>query len=168
MKLNQNGFSLIELAVVIVILGIVGLSSFVYIGFFKSVKLDGTADKLASDLQYVQSVAMSTATWYGVSFEASPANKYYVYTTTGTVDVLIMDPAKFGSNLVVDTLQQFDTSISSVSISGGNKIEFSPLGQPFSDKLGLPLSAEAIITLSSGNYSKTVRITPNTGRVRVQ
>ena len=164
----MKGFTLIEIIVVMAIILIVGLSSTVFIGFYKGIKLDGAANKLVSDIQYAQSLAMSSTTWYGVSFEVSPTNKYTVYSTTGTIDSAASDPAKLQSALIVN-LADFDSTISAVLISGGgNHVEFSPLGQPFTDKTGAPLSAEAVITLVSGSYTKTVRITPNTGKVTIQ
>ncbi|MBI5701647.1 prepilin-type N-terminal cleavage/methylation domain-containing protein [Candidatus Saganbacteria bacterium] len=168
MSRKARGFTMIELVVVIAILALVVLGSSLYTNFINSIKIDGAASKLAADIRYAQSMSMSTATWYGVSIEANPQNRYMIYSTTGIADSIIEDPARFGSNFIVNTLQDFNASISSVNIGGGRKVEFSPLGAPYSDKLGQLITAEGIISLMSGSYSKTVRITPNTGRVNIQ
>lgn len=165
---ETSGFSLIELAMVMALIAIVSVGIFIYIGFYGGLKLDSAAQKLVSDIRYAQSLAMSTTGWYGVSFEAVPINKYSVYQTTGTADSLVQDPANFAANLEVDVNSLFGLSIFSVSIEGGKKIEFSPLGQPYADKLGSPLTLESSIVLKTGSSTRTIRITPNTGRVYLQ
>lgn len=59
-------------------------------------------------------------------------------------------------------------TITSVNIAGGSKVVFSPAGIPYNDKNGTALTTEGIITLSNGSATKTVRITPNTGRIYIQ
>ncbi|MGB9613645.1 MAG: hypothetical protein ACPL4K_05700, partial [Candidatus Margulisiibacteriota bacterium] len=134
----------------------------------KAVQLSNAADKLASDLRYAQTMAYGTALWYGVSIEVNPLNYYTIYTTTGTIDTVVENPAKLGSPFVVNLYDEYRTIISSVEISGGNKVEFNPLGTPYSDKLASAISQEGVITLRIDSTTKTVRITPNTGRIYIQ
>ncbi len=161
---QKNGYTLIEVVIVIVLILILSASIFVYVNFSRDFNLDSAASKVASDLRYAQSLSMSTARWYGVSFEG---NSYAIYTTTGTLDTLINDPASFGKDMVVNVYDQFGLSVN-VYIDGGNKIEFSPLGQPYIDRNSFILTNEGVVTLSTGALSKTVRITPNTGKVYIQ
>lgn len=167
--MNRKGYTLIELSISMVIL--VVISVFIMIAVLNSVRavsLGNAANKVVSDLLLAQSLANASGQWYGVNFEASPVNRYTVYKTTGAVDSTIEDPGKKGAPLVVDPVTSFGVSISSVNISGGTKIEFSPLGTPYDDKTGSPISAEAIIVLSRDSASRSVRITPNTGRIYIQ
>jgi len=164
----KKAYTLVELIVIVVILIIISGFVFVYIGFYKGIKVDAAANKMVSDIRYAQSIAMSTAVWHGVSFEASPSNLYNVYSTNGTTDAVITDPSKFGANLSVNLMQDYGVSIDYYSIGGGNKIEFNPLGQPYLDKLSSALSLEASITISSGSYLKTIKISPNSGRVFIE
>lgn len=165
---KSPGYSLIELVIVLTLIGIVSVGIFVYVGFYGGAKLDSASQKLISDIRYAQSLAMSTTGWYGVSFEASPINIYTVYSTTGTIDSAVKDPSNFAINLIVDTNSLFGATIFSVAIEGGQKIEFNPLGQPYADKLGNPLTLESSVVLKAGSDTKTIKITPNTGRVYLQ
>lgn len=163
---KRRGFTMVELIVVIVITLILSIGSLVTISnALKSIRLVNAADKLASDLRYAQYMSGSIAKWYGVSFEADPTNQYTVYTTTGTADTVVADPARAGSDLIVNLGGDYNIKITSVSFDGGKKVEFSPNGTPYTDKNGSPLAAEGVITLSNGSASRMVRVTPNTGRV---
>jgi len=154
--------------VIMVVTGLLSVMVWAAIGSATaSSQLNSAANKLASDLRYAQSLAAGTAVWYGVSFEVNPTNQYTIYTTTGTVDTVIEDPAKFGSGFVVNTNTTFGVTLDA-SIGGGKKVEFSPIGTPYTDKSASGISAEGVVTLSKGTATKTVRITATTGRVYVQ
>lgn len=171
-KNSRRGFTLIEAATVIVLLAILAIGSFVFIGFYNSIKLDAAANKLAADIRYAQSRAMSYTVWHGVIFNLDPTNTYSVYSTDGSTDTVVEDPAKFGSDLTVNVNSSYGADIASVSIQeGGQQIEFSPLGAPWTDKTtgtGAQLSSEASVVLSLAGQTKTITITPNTGKVNIQ
>jgi Tfp pilus assembly protein FimT len=132
-------------------------------------QLSTAANKLASDIRYAQSMAVGSTLWYGVTFEVNPANRYRLYTTTGTADTAADDPSKFGSNFIVYVATSFAVTINSATVETRRAVEFSPLGTPYSDKnQALGISTEGVVTLKKGTQTKTVRITPNTGRVYVQ
>lgn len=167
--MRNRGFTLIEAATVIVIMIILSVGAFVYIGFFNGVKLDAAATKLAADIRYAQSRAMSYTVWQGVVFNINPTNTYSVYSTDGSTDTTVEDPAKLGSDLTVNVNSSFGATINSVSIQeGGDQIEFSPLGAPWTDKTGMLLSVEASVVLGLAGQTKTITIAPNTGKVNVE
>ena len=161
---------MIELIVVLAIVAILSISVTASVtNSIKRIQLENAADKLTSDLRYAQYMATSTATWYGVSFEVTPLNHVYVYTTTGTKDTIATDPGKTNATFFVDLSSTYGTTISTVTVEGGAaKIEFSPSGAPYRDKAGAVLTAESVVTLSNGVSTKTVRITPGTGRIYQQ
>lgn len=153
----------------IAILAILSVGAFIYIGFQQGVKLEAAAEKLAADLRYAQSQAMSYTLWHGVSFELNPTNSYTVYRTNGTTDTPIDDPAKFGSPLTVNVHDKFGVIISSVNLEGGaHKVEFNGLGRPYTDYSGWIVSQEGVVVLSLGSSTKTITITPQTGKVAIQ
>lgn len=161
--MRRKAFVLIELVAVMVILGVLSASSVIIISnLISGIQLSAAADRLAADIRYAQGLANAEGRRHGVVFSISPQNCYAVYTTTGTVE----NPGKPGNPFVVDLGADFSTSIASVEINGGSKVEFNPLGAPY-DANGSALLQEAAISLNKGGSAKSVRITPRTGRVYI-
>ena len=167
--MNKKGVTLIELVVTMVVIAILALIAFVTLEPYKGIKLRTAAEKLSLDLLYTRNLALATVKWYGVSFEADPANAYTVYLTNGTADTIINDPSQPGKDFKIYIQDVYDgVKISQVQIAGGNKIEFDPMGTPFPDKSGARLSAEAVVILSYRGLTAEVRVTPRTGRSYIQ
>jgi len=157
--MKKRGFTIVELVMVIIVVGILaGVSILAISRSMDDMRLASAADKIASDLAYAKSMANATGQWYGVRFIID-SNKYIVYLTTGTQET---------DSFVVRLYEDFGVTISSVNFGLGNQIEFSPLGQPYTDMHGIPMATESIITIIRGAVIKTVRITPHTGRIFIQ
>lgn len=155
---------MIELIIAMVVMVIVASYTFISITPYRGVKLDAAAKKVAFDLSYARNMALVMTEWYGVTFEAAPNNSYTIYKTDGTTDSIIADPA--GGPFSVNLARIFNgVEISAVNIVGGKKVEFDPLGAPYVDKGGAAVSPEAAITLSYQGRSKSIYITPGTGRI---
>lgn len=166
---GRQGYTAIELAITIVIVGILALMFIITVnGAIRSSQLNAATDRLASDLRYARSLASGTAKWYGVSFEVSPTNTYTVYTTTGTVDTVLADPSRLGNNFIINVNSAYKVSISAVNFDGSKEVEFDPLGTPYTNLTAAALSAEGYVTLSNGSATKSVRVTPGTGRIFIQ
>lgn len=166
---DRNGFTIAELVMTAIVVGIMAVATIAAISnVMRGIQLASAADKLASDLRYAQTMATGAGVWYGVSFEVDPVNRYRVVTTVGTVDTVVDNPAKRGTSFEVYVKANFNVTIAAATIDGGKKIEFSPLGTPYTDKFGSAITAEAVVTLRSGSSNRTVRITPNTGRIYLQ
>lgn len=148
------GFTLIELVVVLLLLGIVAATIGVRMSD-SGTNLGAAADQLASDLRTVQSLAQTRAQRHCVSLAATS----YTITANNCVTVISL-PSSANPVLLSSAITQTSTNALLV---------FNSLGRPYTDVAATtPLAAEAIITLSAGADSMTVRVTPETGRVRVQ
>lgn len=166
--MKNKGFTVIELVTILVVVGIMAVFAFIALNPHKGVKLDAAAKKVAADLMYTRNLAFSTAKWYGVSFEVEPANTYTVYETDGITDTVIPNPSQPGRDFVVDLYDYYEgVSINSVNIGGGSKVEFSPLGIPYNDKSGSAITGTGVVTIEYSGLTKTIQITPNTGRISV-
>lgn len=167
--MKNKGFTIIELVMVMVAIGILSVVTIVATTrAIRQIQLGSATDKMVSDLRYAKLMASGTAKWYGISVEVSPLNQYTIYTTTGTRDTVVDNPAKLGSNFVIKVNTDYGVSIYSVNIAGGKKVEFSPLGTPYDDRYGTALTADGVITLSKESISRTILISPNTGRIFIQ
>jgi Tfp pilus assembly protein FimT len=155
---------------VIVLIGILSVTTTAVISYaIRAIQLSGAADKLASDLRFARNMAQAAGVWYGVSIEANPTNTYSVYYTNGSVDTIESYPVKKQANFVINLSSDFSTLIETVSIEGGKKVEFDPLGTPYTDKNSITgISQEGVVTLIKSGVRKRVRIVPNTGRIYTQ
>ncbi len=163
---NHRGFTLIELVMIIVILGILALASMPKTTAEPRVKLEAACQKIALDLRYAQEMAMAQQVRFGISFD--PVNEaYFVYRVS--IATKARDP---------QTRNNFDVSFANLSEFKGidiastnfsNKTEFDSIGAPY-DGNAVILSSQGIVTLqpTDGVYSRTVRIEPKTGKVSVQ
>ncbi|MFA6432055.1 MAG: GspH/FimT family pseudopilin [Candidatus Margulisiibacteriota bacterium] len=165
----KNGYTIIELIIVLAIVAAMSAATITIISnAMNTMELSSAANKVVSDLRYAQNTASFTGKWIGITFEASPADQYTVYTTTGTQDIALVNPTKPSTAFTINLNSDFHVGISAVNISGGSQVEFSPIGTPYIDKTGAELAADGTITLNKGAATKTIHITPVTGRLFIQ
>jgi len=158
---NQNGFTLIELTVVIVIVGI--MSYAVVANFSDSherLQIDAIVLKIASDARYARDLALTEGRGSRVYIDVSN-NQYYLKWD----DESYMQNPMDGGNFVV---QLGDGNFSTVQITGtafsGGRLDFGTSGSP--RNAGNSFSGELILV--SINNEKKVVITANTGFVRIE
>ena len=164
--MKNHGFTLIELVMIIVIVGIIALAAMPKITTGSAVRLEAACQKIASDLRYAQEMALAQQVRFGISFDI--ANEaYFAYRVS--VATKARDPqTRNNFDVSFVTLNEFKgIDISSTNFS--NKVEFDSVGAPY-DGSGVILSSQGVITLQAqaGAYSRTVRIEPKTGKVSIQ
>ena len=163
---KKSGFTLIELVMIIVILGIVALAVMPKTMAEPRVKLEAACQKIASDLRYAQEMALAQQVRFGISFDI--ANEaYFAYRVS--VATKARDPqTRNNFDVSFVTLNEFK-GIDIASTNFSNKVEFDSIGAPY-DGNGVILSSQGVITLQAqaGAYSRTVRIEPKTGKVSIQ
>lgn len=173
----RKGWTLIELIMVMVLLGIVSVVAFINISSYRTQHLYAAAERIANDLRYVKNLALTTSKWHGVSFTSST---YTLYETDGVIDTTLKSLISPAQGYVVNLGTDYHgVSISALVNLAGAKVEFSPLGVPYTDKNGFALVSTAQIVLSGtgasggcascgGTAFLSVYIDPQTGRIYIQ
>jgi len=175
----RRGHTLIELILTLVIIAIMAAGAFISIESYKSLRLDAAAKRMASDLDYVRNLALSTAKWYRVDFAIEPNNIYQVYDASWGGNNPIDDPSNPGTDFVVNLNDSYN-GVKIVALNLGvapfdlpADVYFNPLGVPYaaySDPI-LPVDVGGQITLQYGDdaaLQKIIQITPNTGRISIE
>jgi MSHA pilin protein MshC len=158
--MNRKGFTLIELVIVLLLVGILAVYAAPRMVAVTDTKAGAFADKLRADVRYAQNLAMTQNRRYRVYFNTapSPASGYIVVNdangngTWGEAGEIAQDPAGRGSLSV--TLNTGDYVGITVSTPAGGFIEFNSLGVP---------TAAAVLTINPGGQQVT--ITAQTGAV---
>ena len=159
---NQNGFTLIEMIVVIIIVGI--LSYAVVANFtdsHESLQLNAITLKLASDVRYARDLALTEGRGTRVYIDLTNNQYYlkwddesYMVNPLGGGDFVVHlgIPGEFGA-----------VQITSTAFTGG-RLDFGTSGAP--KNAGNSFSGELLLV--SINNEKKIVITANTGFVRIE
>ena len=161
-----RGFSLIELVMVIVIVAVLAVLALPRFDSFKAAKLNAAVKKVAGDIRYVQQLAISEHTAYGINFSVA-ADSYEVRRVNDSH--FAIDPFS-RQNFIVSFAGDPNfkgIDISSVSFNGTSGVRFTWEGIPQSVN-NVDLSSEGSVRLVSGSNNRTVYVRPGTGTVRVQ
>lgn len=165
--MTARGFSLTELIVIISILGILGWVAYPKMAAMDEIKLDAAARRLAGDLRYAQSLAMSRRVIHGVLF--NPALEKYVVFAPNTASP-ITDPADRARTLAVDytTRTEFrGVLVQSATFGTTPGVTFDYFGVP-RDTAGVDLTTAGSVILTYQGQSDTVLVAPQTGMVTVR
>ncbi len=160
------GFSLIELLIVIVILGIAAAIAVPMISSAASMQIRAAGSMVAADLEYAKSMAISRGQMYSVVFDAGNET----YEIRDPNNSVIGHPIKKGFTYVVDfandgRLDRVD--VVSANFDGETTIGFDYLGSPYSVGGSSSALNSGVISLQAGGISKTVTIEAVTGFISV-
>lgn len=164
-RADERGFSLPELVMVIVVIGILAVVVSPNAALFPTMKLNAAAQRVASDLRYAQAQAHREGGPVGLSFGSS--SSYTVVRTTAKTAVA--DPLQPSQGLAFSTAA--DTRFKGVTWtwdfpSGNAILLFDSLGQP-RDDLYEVATTPAVITLSLNGKTTTVTVEAVTGRISI-
>ena len=149
---------------VIVILGIIAVTVLVSGTAKGPVRLEAACQRLATDLRHMQQMATAEQVRFGISFDTSD-DAYFGYRVNTSTKAT--DPHTQGDlEVEFDEMREFN-EIEITSTDFSDAVEFDSIGAPY-DGNGVALSSEGVVTLSDGTNSKTVRIEPATGKVKIQ
>lgn len=150
------------MVILMIIIGILVVATFPRALTKDSATILARAEQLATELRYVQALSMTTGARYCLSLTSS---SYSLATAASSCATPVQSAAGLTSPipLCVDSACLSWTNLPS------NLIQFDGRGKPYTDATGtIALASAAIITVTGSGISKTVSISPETGRVIVQ
>jgi len=159
MKISQlrrsRAFTLVELIVVMVLLGIIGaLAAGPTLNYVRTIRTRGAAGRIAADLRYAQRWAMSTRNQTWVAFNVA-GNAYQLYVENPA------NPGRLGRIALAGPLDNATGSIaigdppfsgvalSTVGVNATSEVQFDSLGMPH-DANGVALPTDGAIGLNDG------------------
>lgn len=168
-----GGFTLVEILVVVVILGIAGAIIVPQMGTRDDLRVAAAARLVMSDLSYAQNRAIAQQKKHYVRFFGQ---QYSVCDSSALVAIdHPLKPAQSSGKYVISfgtngTTGLDQVSVGSVNFASQTIIGFNDLGEPFAfnGTVETPLSASGTIIVQSGAAALTIQIEPFTGEATVQ
>jgi len=163
-RMLKSGFTIIEVLMVILILGIAAAVVVPMASSAGSMQVRAAANMVAADLEYAKSMAISRGQAYAVKFDTT--NEVY-RVVVDVNEAEIWHPVKKGFKYIVDFKNDGRLDrVNIVSTNFGGKVKFDYLGTPY-DNSGTALGAAGAIRLQSGNITKYVNVEPTTGFITI-
>jgi prepilin-type N-terminal cleavage/methylation domain-containing protein len=155
---RRNGFTVIEIIIVAIILSIVALTAVPMLSSAGTMQIRAATNMVAADMEYAKSMAISRGQDYSVVFD-QVADNYRIEDQNNNV---IPHPVKKGFDYIVDFRK--DGRVGRVGITGANfggttVVTFNSMGSP--DNGGT-------VTLQASGTTVTVMVEPITGYISIQ
>lgn len=173
----KRAFTLVEILVVVMILGVAAAVIVPQMGSRDDLKATAAARMVMADLIYAQNRAISTQTRHFVSFNTSTAPYSYRLVTAMTPLTDISHPVTKAPNYLVTfgaggTAGLEDVTLGTVSIEGFTTVMFDELGVPYyydpvaGTTTQISTSGGSTIQVKSGTFTVTVSVEPYTGEIK--
>lgn len=158
---RPRGFTLVELVVTMIIVGIMAVVVLPRFDAFSSFDAAGYADQTASLLRYAQKTAIAQRRWVAVDV-GGPSLCSQTYSTFPTCAASCTG----GTNVPLPG-GSARAPAASTTVGGGTVYCFDAVGRPFAGGANAPLAAAATLTvLDTGSVLRTISIEAETGYVR--
>ncbi len=160
----RDGFTLLEVLIVLVIIAIASMTVIPMMSSAATVQVRAATDMITADIEYAKSIAISRGQNYSLLFDKNMEN-YRIKDQAGNV---IAHPVKKGFDYIIDfrndsRLNKVD--IANVSFDATSEIKFDYLGSPYNGNNN-PLNS-GVITLQAGGATVTITVEPITGFITV-
>ncbi len=172
MRNAGRAFTLLEILVVIVVLGIAGALVIPSMGQTGILKVQAAVRTIVSDITFIQAEAVAFQERRAMVFDVETSSYALVEVPGDTVDPVantMFDPSKADGRYLVDfrDAKFGEARITSAAFSGTNTLIFDGMGGPVADAAGaIPGNGGTIRVIGSGQ-TFDIRVEPFTGRVVV-
>ena len=166
---SRSAFTLIEILVVVVILGITSAIILPQLGTRDDLKTSSTAREIAADLLYVQNRSISMGKYHYVVFSTS-SGKYDVMDSVSPQNIITHPVLHTPYEVLFGTGALQGCTLTTANFDGSAILAFDEMGVPYSYTAGTgatPLNAGSIV-ITSGAATITVTIQPYSGEIKVQ
>ena len=154
----SGGFTMIEIIIVVVIIGIAALAAIPMMSSAASLQIRSAANMIAADLEYAKSMAISRGQNFSVEFDKN-TDSYKIVDLNGNV---IQHPVKKGFNYEIDFRN--DSRLSRVDIIN---VVFNTAQKVTFECLGSPIDGGTVILQADGT-TKIITVEPVTGFISIQ
>jgi prepilin-type N-terminal cleavage/methylation domain-containing protein len=162
--MSARGFTLTELIVILSIVGILSWLAYPRMAAMDEIKVDVAARRLAADLRYAQSLAMSKRVIHGILFEPA-IERYTVFAPNAASP--IANPADRAKTLRMDYPSSTEfrgVLIQTATFGTTPGVTFDYFGVP-RDTAGVDLASSGRVVLTYQGVTDTVIVAPQTGMV---
>ena len=170
-----RGFTLVEILVVVVILGIASAIIVPQIGTNNDLKAAAAARLVIADLIYAQNRAIAMQQMHYVKFDLGTTKSYKVLTKFTSPETIVTHPVNKGDYIVTFGANGMPglkdcTLDSTTAFDSQTTVAFDELGQPYSvNSTGTAtIMTAGQVKVTCGTYSLTITIEPYTGELTVQ
>lgn len=167
-NMDKKAFTLVEMLILVMILSIVAMVAIPMLGSASTMQVKAAANKIAADLEYAKSMAISRQKNYSIIFDIDNET-YQIQDDSG---VVIKDPMQTSKDFVVDFKKDSRISqvnILSVSFDSAVVITFDYLGSPYSGMSSNSLiDGSNGITLKAGDTQMEILVEPVTGYINIR
>jgi MSHA pilin protein MshC len=141
---NQNGFTLIEIISVLIIIGIIAAVAMVRATSTRDYDLISQVEAVKAHLRLAQSVAMGLNSPHGIHFDSQTT--YYLYDTTNSAKKLLP-----GANELTVDLQAKKSELQITAVSQ-NPVVFDAYGSPGTQNITITTNGGDIVITKNTGY----------------
>lgn len=167
---GSGGFTMIEIIIVVVILGITALIAVPMFSSAADMTVRAAANRITADLEYARGLAITHQKPYSVVFNLTTESYEIRDTTTNTVIDDPVEPGSYSVSFAADgNFSRVDIYNANFDADSTNAITFDFLGSPYHGKS--ILSSDALnsgrITLKADAFTLYIDVEPMTGYITV-
>lgn len=169
---RREGFTLLEMLAVVVILGIAGALVIPAMGTTGVLKVQAAVRTVVADITFAQSDAVAFQEKRAIVFDV-PSSSYRLVEVPGDVidpdTNTVYDPSRPQGLYIVDFIgNRFgDARLTGASFDGANVLIFDAMGGPVSDPGGNTPGSGGTVTITGSGQVFTVTVDAFTGRTSV-